>query len=273
MARTLKDWEAEWKKVSAESRKLAKRANQRMVRLERYARERPEYAGALQFAYRKAQQYIRNTFGPSKSGKPGRYKEYISFYKPKGLSKAEQFKANVLIQRARIQEMEKFLESASSTLGRSRLQPNKLSLKDVMDKRTKAINDKLISEYGTEYEMSTNDLKRFFESKKQAKLQSLVTSDLMFIVASVIKKNKLKSNKRDFKKFLKEHIDLESESAKKAGLTAEDLKDQTVDGKKETFVDMLDRLDEFVRFTGDELLDDKVKEALKKGINVTNIFI
>ena len=75
------------------------------------------------------------------------------------------------------------------------------------------------------------------------------------------------------KKFLKEHIDLESESAKKAGLTAEDLKDQTVNGKKETFVDMLDRLDEFVRFTGDELLDDKVKEALKNGINVTNIFI
>ena len=46
-----------------------------------------------------------------------------------------------------------------------------------------------------------------------------------------------------------------------------------VNGKKESFNDMLDRLDEFIRFTDDEVLDDKIKDALRQGININNIFI
>ena len=46
-----------------------------------------------------------------------------------------------------------------------------------------------------------------------------------------------------------------------------------INGKKESFTDMLDRLDEFIRFTDDEVLDDKIKDALRQGININNIFI
>ena len=68
MPRRARDWEAEWKEKAAEARKLAKRANQRMVRLERYA-QRGEYKNILNYAYKKAQKYISAVFGESKSGK------------------------------------------------------------------------------------------------------------------------------------------------------------------------------------------------------------
>ena len=115
--------------------------------------------------------------------------------------------------------------------------------------------------------MSENDLKRFFESKKQAKLEKLVSSSLMFVVASVIKKNNLKSNKRDLERFLKNHIDLKQ--LENAGLSKDDIKSRTGENYKE----YLDRLQNFVEFTGDEVLDDMVTKALKNGINVNNIFI
>ena len=264
MARAKRDWKAEWEQIAAESRKLAKRANQRMVRLERYARERPEYAKSLSFAYRKAQQHIKNVFGKDAS----RYKEHIKLYDIDGVTGSDLYKANVMIQRQRIKEMEEFLGSESSVIGESRAGKKVKGLKHILDKRTEWVNSNIRENWGDGLEFSDNDLKRFFDSKKQAKLEKLVGSDLMFVVASVIKKNKLKSNKRDFKKFLKEHIDL-----KETGLTERDLQDQMVNGKKESFTDMLDRLDEFIRFTDDEVLDDKIKDALRQGININNIFI
>ena len=86
----------------------------------------------------------------------------------------------------------------------------------------------------------------------------------MFIVASYIKKNNLKTNKRDLEKFLKEHIDL----SKYKDLDAEDIKGR----KGENYKQYLDRLDSYINFTGDEILDDYIKKALKKGINVDNLF-
>ena len=127
------------------------------------------------------------------------------------------------------------------------------------------LNQKYLQKYGMN--MSENDLKRFFESKKQAKLEKLVSSSLMFVVASVIKKNNLKSNKRDLERFLKNHIDLKQ--LENAGLSKDDIKSRTGENYKE----YLDRLQNFVEFTGDEVLDDMVTKALKNGINVNNIFI
>ena len=34
----------------------------------------------------------------------------------------------------------------------------------------------------------------------------------------------------------------------------------------------MDRLDAYVKYTGDEVLDDMIKKALKNGISVNNIF-
>ena len=115
--------------------------------------------------------------------------------------------------------------------------------------------------------MSENDLKRFFESKKQAKLEQLVSSSMMFVVASVIKKQNLKTNKRDLERFIKSHVDLKQ--LEMYGMTKEDLKAKTGESYKE----YLSRLEEFVQFTGDEALDAMVSKALKNGINVNNIFI
>jgi hypothetical protein len=86
----------------------------------------------------------------------------------------------------------------------------------------------------------------------------------MFVVAKVIKKNNLKSNKRDLERFMKNHIDL-----KQYDITAEDLEAK----KGESYKDYLSRLEDFIDLTGDEVLDSMVIKALKNGINVNNIFI
>ena len=161
--------------------------------------------------------------------------------------------------------MNEFLEAETSTLGQSRAGKKTLGIAAIYDKRTQTINEKFLSKYGMS--MSDKDLKRFFESKKQAKLEKLVSSSLMFVVASVIKKQNLKSNKRDLEKFVKSHIDLKQ--LENAGLTKDDLKAR----KGESYQEYLERLDEFIKYTGDEALDSMVNKALKNGINVNNIFI
>lgn len=245
-----------------------------MLRLETYSKTRSEFSGVKGYAYKQAQSYLKNVFDPHNLHKgPMRYKETVSLYEGPGVpgekGSAANYRANVMIQRARIQEINKFLDAVSSTVGRSRLQPDKPGLMDVIDKRTNTINQDLILSHGSEYDpLSKSDLKRFFESKKQAKLESEVGSDLMFVVASIIKKNKLKTNKKDFNKFLQEHIDIKDAKDKR-----DLIKDHMIDGKKENFNQKLERLDEFIKFANDPVLDDMVKKALKAGINVDNIFI
>ena len=262
MATPKKDWKSEWEEISKVSRKLAKRANQRLVRLERYAK-RPGFSKVLSYAYQGAQQYISTNLGGT------RYKEHVKLYDINDGSKELQgealYKANVMIQRQRIKAMEEFLGAESSTLGPSRAGKKTLGIAAIYDKRTQTINEKFLSKYGMS--MSDKDLKRFFESKKQAKLEKLVSSSLMFVVASVIKKQNLKSNKRDLEKFVKSHVDLKQ--LENAGLTKDDLKAK----KGESYQAYLDRLDEFINYTGDEALDSMVNKALKNGINVNNIFI
>lgn len=259
MATPRKDWKKEWEAVSKESRKLAKRANQRLVRLEMYA-EREGLSEILKYAYDKASTYITKQLGVGKKGLP-RFKEHIKLYDIDDgsgmVDEADLYKKNVQIQRHRIKEMKEFLESESSVLG-----TKKYGINRIYDKRTKTINEQFLKEYGLK--MTDNDVKRFFDSKKQAKLAEVVGSDLMFAVASVMKKHNLKSNKRDLEKFMKSHIDLS-----KNDLSIEDIKAR----KGESYKDYLDRLQKFVNYTDDEVLNEKINQALKKGINVDNIFI
>lgn len=266
MATPRKDWKAEWEKKAALSRKLAKRANQRMVRLERYS-ERQGMGGIKEYAYKKAQEYIKKNLGMG-SGPAGRFKENIKLYdvetdkmgfigaKQKNLTDeqlSELYKQNVRLMNNRIKAINEFLESESSILGTS-----KYGITRIYDKRTQTINERFLSKYGLE--LSENDLKRFFESKKQAKLAEIVGSDQMFAVASVMKKYNLKSNKRELERFLKNNVDLEDRASVKSRVG-------------ESYSDYLDRVREFIDFTGDEVLDDMVIQALQNGINANNIFI
>lgn len=279
MATQRKDWKAEWEAVQKESRKLAKRANQRLFRLEHYA-EREGLSEILKFAYKNAKKYIQANLGQGPSGKP-RYKENVklydidtdkmgfigadkkSFNKLSKEEKEELYKQNVMIQRNRIKAMKEFLESDTSTLGKSRSGPKTAGIKNIYDKRTNTINEKFLKQYGLE--MTDNDLKRFFESRKQAKLEQIVGSRQMFVVASVIKKYNLQSNKRDLEKFMKKHIDLEQ---------YKDLKEDDLKAKKgESYKDYLTRLQDYAQFTDDEVLNTAITNALKEGINAKNIFI
>lgn len=262
-----KNWEEEWNVISALSKKLAKRANQRLVRLERAA-SRPGMSSILKYAYKSAQADTK-TLGKTK-GKP-RFKEnekLVEGYDKNGkrLTGPQLYKYNVMRQRAKIKLMKEFLGSASSTIGAARSGIKEgidrtIGIKRIWDKSTKTINKKYLKEY--DLRMSDNDMKRFFDSKKQAKLEKEVGSGRMFIVAAYIKKNNLKTNKRDLEKWLKANINLSD-----TDLTAEDLKGR----KGENYKQMLDRLDEYIDFTGDEVLDDYIKKALKKGMNVNNLF-
>jgi hypothetical protein len=268
MATQPKDWQAEWIKLQAESRKLAKRANQRLVRLERAAKK-PGMENILKYAYKSAVADIK-TLGKV-SGKP-RFKETVKLvdaYDKDGnvLSGQAMYKQNVSMQKMKIKMMKEFLDAASSTIGQGIAGIKEglsrtIGIKRIWNKTTKTINKKYLKDY--DLRMSDDDMKRFFDSKKQAKLEKEVGSGRMFIVASYIKKNNLKTNKRDLEKFLKEHIDL----SKYSDLDPEDIKGR----KGENYKQYLDRLDSYINFTGDEILDDYIKKALKKGINVDNLF-
>lgn len=255
MATPMKDWKTEWEQLATEARMLAKRANQRMVRIERYS-QREGMSGITEFAYKKAQQYIRGNLGVGPSGK-GRFKENIKLYDVDtgsgALSGQALYKANVQILRHRIKATQEFLESESSVMGN-----RNYGITRIYDKRTNTINEKFLSKYGLQ--LSENDLKRFFESKKQAKLAQIVGSDQMFAVASVMKKFNLKSNKRELERFLKNNVELENRDAVKSQVG-------------ESYSDYLDRVRDYIDFTGDEVLDDMVIKALQSGINANNIFI
>ena len=265
MATKRKDWKAEYEKIAAESRKLAKRANQRMVRLEKYS-EREGYSEILKFAYGKAQKYIKSNIGIGKSGK-GRFREHIKLYDvsdgTKYLKGADLYRANVMIQRAHIKAIQEFLESESSTFGQSRKGKKTRGIRQIYSNRAKTITDKFLKKFGLE--MDEQDLKRFFESKKQSKLEKMLNSAQQYIVAAVIKKENLKSTKRALEKYFKSHIDF----SKIEGLDKKDLNARFGESKEQ----YLDRLGEFVEFTGDEVLDSYIIEALKEGIDVNNLFL
>lgn len=268
MPRTPIDWEAEWAKIQKESKTLAKRANQRLLRLER-ASKKAGLENVLKYAYKSAVADIK-ILGKIE-GKP-RFKETVKKVDVldeagKLLTGSARDKANVMIQRTKIKMMKEFLGAASSTIGTAISGATEginkaIGIKRIWDKGTRTINEKYLSKY--DLRMSDDDMKRFFESKKQKKLESMVGSGRMFVVAAYIRKNNLKTNKRDLEKFMKEHIDLD-----KTGLSADDIKSR----KGENYKEYLDRLSDYINYTEDQVLNDMINKALKNGINVKNIFI
>lgn len=264
MATKQKNWQKEWEQISAESKRLAKRANQRLVRLEQYS-SRAGLSSITKYAYAKASDYIKSNLGLGKGGK-ARLKEHIKLFDindgTKQLSGQALYKANVMIQRQRIKAMEEFLAAESSTLGQSRSGPKTIGIKKIYENRAKTITDKYLDKYGLE--MSENDLKRFFDSKKQAKLEKIVGSKQMFVVASVIKKLNIRGSRKELEKFVKSHVDLNQ------------YKDDAPDlnmSAKESRAKYLERLRDHIKYTNDPVLNDMVTNALKEGINAKNIFI
>lgn len=264
MATKRKDWKAEWEAIAKENRKLAKRANQRLVRLERAAKK-PGMSAVLQYAYKTAMKDIKST---GKKGKQ-RFVENPKLLNInngiKELSGESLYRANYYIQKTQNKMLREFLGSATSTIGQGLSKVGEginktIGVKRIWDKRNKTINEKYLSEY--DLRMSDNDMKRFWESKKQAKLEKIVGSTQMFAVAAVMKKYNLMANKRNLEKFLKDNIDL-------TGIDPEELKAQ----KGEKYSEYLDRVQQFAKYTDDEVLNDAINRALKNGINVNNIFI
>lgn len=264
MATPKRDWEAEWRAIQKESRTLAKRANQRLVRLERYS-QREGLSGIKEFAYKNAVQYIEKNITQGK-GKP-RFKEHVKLYDisdgTKNLTGDELIKKNIQLQRVRIKAMEAFLGTETSTLGQSRSGKKTKGIKKLYAARAATISKKFLEKYGLN--VSSEGLKRFFESKKQAKLEKMFGSKGMFVIAAVMQKENLKANKRDLERYFKSHIDLKEHPE----LSSEDLKAQ----KGESYKDYIDRLGEFVKYTDDEVLNSFINQALKEGISASNIFI
>ena len=267
MARQPIDWEARYNAIAAENRKLAKRANQRLVRLERAAKSRG-MSSILNYAYKSAVKDIKST--GKTSGKP-RFKENIKLVDiadQNGVLKGSKlYKANYLRQMTVNKMMKEFLGSATSTIGQGMSDAaagiNKtIGIERVWDKVNRTINEKYLDEY--DLRLSDNDMKRFWESKKQAKLEKEVGSARMFAVAAVMKKYNLSKNKREYEKFLKDHVNFDA-----AGISKDDIK--AVKGEK--FDDYLDRVSKYAQYTDDEVLNDYVNKAIKSGITVKNIFI
>ena len=256
---------AEWEAIAKENRKLAKRANQRLVRLERAA-ERPGMASVKEFAYKVA---MRDLTSLGKTGAKKRFTEAPKLMQindgSKDLTGDALYRANVMRAKSEQKMLKSFLSAASSTIGKARAYEDEgikatEGVRAVWDKVTNTINDKYLSEY--DLQMTDNDMKRFWESKKQAKLEKIVGSTQMFAVAAVMKKYNLMANKRNLEKFLKDNMDL-------TGIDPEELKAQ----KGEKYSEYLDRVQEFAKYTDDEVLNDAINRALKNGINVNNIFI
>ena len=208
---------------------------------------------------------IKGNLGIGKGGK-ARFKEHIKLFDindgTKQLSGQALYKANVMIQRQRIKAMQEFLAAESSTLGQSRSGPKTIGIKKIYENRAKTITNKFLDKYGLE--MSENDLKRFFDSKKQAKLEKIVGSKQMFVVASVIKKLNIRGSRKELEKFVKSHVDLNQ------------YKDDAPDlnmSAKESRAQYLERLRDHMQYTNDPVLNDMVTNALKEGINAKNIFI
>ena len=257
MATPRKDWKKEWEQTAAKARKLAKRANQRMVRIEKKAKQ-PGYSSITKYAYARAEEYIKDFIGIGKKGLP-RFKENVKLDpKIKDDDADEVFKKNVQKQRMHIKALEEFLGSESSTIGESRAGKKTKGIKAIYDKRAQTITDEFLKKYGLS--MSADDLKRFFDSKKQAKLEKEVGSKQMFIVASVIRKENIRGSRKELEEYFKTHVKVDDPSEL-------DMK------KNESRAAYLERMRDKLNYTNDPVLNDVITNALKSGINASNIFI
>lgn len=121
----------------AEYRKLAKRANQRLVRIEQFS-ERRGNKDILRYAYARAQRDIEAFRGEGAK----RWTENIG-------------KAGTVEEvKAQMSDIRRFLESETSTIGRSYLQPGKGGIQDIYEARAIQFNESFDTDF-TAKEIST----------------------------------------------------------------------------------------------------------------------
>lgn len=167
-----------------EYRKLAKRADQRLVRLERYALQ-PKYENIKQFAYRKAMRDIRSWSGDNANR--------FNTKPPAHLSKLQ----------AKINDIKSFLQSASSSIkptadnaiynDKGQLVGGGIDL--TYQKRADTVNSK----YGTN--VSWKNIGELFESTLYRKLNKKYGSSKTAV--RII--GQLQQNDKDIEKAIKNH--------------------------------------------------------------------
>ena len=141
-----------------EYRKLAKRADQQMVRLERLASSgKPHFKGVLQYAYAGAQRDIRANTGAS--GSQLRFNKAL----PKN--------ANDL--RKRMADVKKFLGSSTNT---------KTKITTLYKKRAETTNQKYDADFSWE------ELARYYESEESKKLDAQYGSKTLIRALGAIKR-------------------------------------------------------------------------------------
>lgn len=146
--------------LEAVYRRLAKTADQRLVRLERYVKEEG-YGSALQWAYRRAERDIQ-AWGGEKATR-------WNIKSPDSIAGLK----------AKIEDIKTFLEAESST---------KRGLASINEKRVNSINEK----YGTNF--SPAELKNFMASNlwKEMSDESNYGSKNAFRIIGTVQKNKKK---------------------------------------------------------------------------------
>ncbi len=142
--------------LEKEYRKLAKRADQRLVRLERLSKE-AGYEKVTEYAYRVAMRDIRSWSGSEATR--------FNTRPPKNTNQLK----------AKIADIKKFLGSVTST---------KTGIKKSYDARVKSFNKK----YGTDF--SSEELAEFFRSTLYKKMDAkFVNSDVIFKAVGEMSKN------------------------------------------------------------------------------------
>ena len=187
-----------YEELLKEYRKLAKRADQRLVRIEKEYSKRKGYEEITQYAYRVAMRDIKSWSGEGS----------------RRFNTAPPKNTNAL--KAKIADMKKFLEAPSSTLS---------GVKKIYDKRAATINKK----FGTDF--SSAELKEFFDSALWKKLDAQYYGDVSLRAAGVIQ-----SNQDEIKKAIAEHetihIQIIEHTDDNGNVTQESvISDKRVDGK------------------------------------------
>lgn len=168
--------------LEKEYRQLAKRADQRLVRLEKYAQD-TQFKGVLQFAYKVAMRDIKSWSGSE-----------ATRFNVKPPENTNQLKA-------KIADIRKFLEAESSTLRPTKTNKGILS---IYEKRAKTLNQN----YGTNFKWQ--DLAKFFDASVNDKLDRMMSSEAKMKAIGVMQSNKAQINKL-IKQAGEKHIDVDPE--------------------------------------------------------------
>lgn len=145
-----------YKALMSEYRQLAKRADQRLVRLEKRANSGQEWKAVTKYAYANAMEEIRRFSGAEAK----RFN-----VKPPNTTQMLQAKINAI---------KRFLESPTSTT---------TGIRRTYEKRVNTIN----KEYGTDF--TWEELKEFFDSALSNKLDAKVDSKTKLIIVGEIQKH------------------------------------------------------------------------------------